>query len=442
MIASLVALAVSQAPTFDEILDDPSLKGCVVSACIRRLDGTIIFERNAGTRMVPASNQKLFSAAFAAEKLGPDYVSTTKFWRKPGRIVIDSPGDPMMTYAQLKQAGVQLAVKKGEPILVRQAYRPGTGPGWEADDLPNKYAAPVTAFTVDRGSFELWNNNGKPEYRPSAYNARISTSPGKRLSFKYNPNLGRASVRGRLPKTVSRLDTLALPDPDIAAALALGGKYQLTEIVPMEPPTLEIPTPPLRTILTDCLVKSDNQLAEHLLLKAAAPFATETPFTEASAKLKEFLVKEVGLAEGDLRPDDGSGLSRHNLATTRSLSQLLVWANQRRWGPELANWLAKPGFGTLTGRLEGVPFYGKTGTLDGVVSLSGYVNLPSGETICASVIVNHNVGASRPIRNQVDKFFRKIAEERAFGTKYVWRVQYEGDFSNESLSLTLADWAR
>lgn len=426
----------------DQILDNIGLKGCSISACVRRLDGTIVYERNGGLRLVPASNQKLFSAAFAADKLGADYVTETKFWRRPGRVVVDAPGDPLITYAQLRQIGVQLGVQKGEPILVRQAYRPGIGPGWEADDLANKYAAPVFAFTVDRGSYELWNANGKPEYRPYHYGAKATVAKRKGGLVRYNPSTGVASVRGPLPKAISRLDTLALVSPERAAALALGGKYEPTDRVPTDAPTYVYQSEPLRTMLTDCLVMSDNQLAEHLMLKAAGPFENEEVYPLAGERMKAFLVEKVKVDPTEVKPVDGSGLSRHNLATARSYSQLLAWARGQTWGREFDEWLVTPGKGTLRGRLDKVPFAGKTGTLSGVVSLSGYVKVGPDETLCVSVIVNGNMGPVKPVRDLVDLFMRKIAEEKLFGTEFVWRRKYEGNVPHPGATSASRNWLR
>jgi D-alanyl-D-alanine carboxypeptidase/D-alanyl-D-alanine-endopeptidase (penicillin-binding protein 4) len=70
---------------------------------------------------------------------------------------------------------------------------------------------------------------------------------------------------------------------------------------------------------------------------------------------------------------DGSGLSYANRVTARGILKLLWVADAAAWGPVLRDALATGGQGTLEDRLHGVRVRAKTGTLDGVSALSGWV---------------------------------------------------------------------
>jgi len=412
----------------DVILDDPKLSGAWVAAQVTTLDGTTVYQRNADRRMMPASNQKLLSNTFAFAKLGSAHRFQTRFWKVPEGIRVDAGGDPMLTFAQLTQAGKELGIKRDTAVYVRQAFTPRWGPSWEWDDLPNKYAAPVSVLTVDRGSFEIWAENGKAFFEPRAFGTLIVSIPGPgAATVEYQPTRRVAIVRGTLPKVRTRLDTLALPAPDRAAVEALGGTYARADAVPERAPDLVIVSPPLSEIAKECLERSDNNLAEQLLLAAAAvqgPLGDD-PYATASARLTAFLEGSVGASKGDFSPEDGSGLSRHNQVTARGLARLLVWSRKQSWGQVFEASLATPGVGTLNTRLLGSTFHGKTGTLHLASALSGYVKDRSGRLLAMSLVINHYGCSASEARKLQDRFVTEIESSSPEGTLFAPSAQHE-----------------
>lgn len=425
MLAAFLYLADLQSD-LDAILAAPALKNATVGAVVRRADGVLLYERNSRLRLVPASNQKLLTAAFALKRLGPDFAPRTRIWKLPDRIVVDSPGDPMMTYAQLIEARRQLGQRENLPVYVRQAYRPGIGPSWEWDDLPNKYAAPVTAFTVDRGSFALWSSGGQLEFRPASYGARAmrfeSRGPPQ---VRFDPTSMFAVVTGKLPDGSALLDTLALGAPDKAAGSLLGGPVLPAFEVPDTAPIVVLNGTPVGGIVKECLTRSDNNLAEHLLLMAAGSDGPlgDDPYVIARSRLRGFLVGDVGLDESEVSPSDGSGLSRHNFISASSIVRLLAWAQRQPSWPVWRAALPAAGSGTLTGRLAGSDFRGKTGTLDGASALSGYLRTTTGEELIVSLIFNNYPGTSAQARAIQDEFIRRLEK----GTELAAWARNESD---------------
>lgn len=401
-------LLVTLPPSLDSILNDPKLDGAVVSATVTDSEGRLLFERNSSMRVVPASNQKLLSAAYALYTLGPSYRPATKFWKERDRTVIDSPGDPLLSFGALVEARRRLRLNPLLPVTVHEAYRPGIPPSWEIDDLPNKYAAAVTAFTVDRGSFELWNMDGRPMFRPTDYGVKIERLPGAAFRIQYDPFERTVRITGDLPKAETRLDTLAIPRPDEAAAKLVGIRFLTTEDIPPRQPDLVIMGSPVGDMLRACLPPSDNNIAEHLLLIASKAHGTD-PYPQARSAMQSFLTGTVGLKKEDFNVFDGSGMSRHNLVTTRGIAGLLAWQNRQTSQGIWRNALAKPGIGTLTGRLQGVTFEGKTGSLDMVVALSGYVRGVDGRERIVSLVFNHFSATSNEVRSIADAFVKQVA---------------------------------
>src|SRR5579885_1831737 len=164
MLASLlVQLA---AKNLDAVLDDPALRGAVLGVCVLDSSGKELYSRNPDLRLIPASNQKLITGAYALHELGPSYQPTTRFWKTKDAVIVDSTGDPLLSHGDLIAIKGQLKIGRKRPVWIHSAYGPLIPPGWEQDDLRNKYAAPVSAFSVDRSSFELWSENGRLFYLP------------------------------------------------------------------------------------------------------------------------------------------------------------------------------------------------------------------------------------------------------------------------------------
>ncbi len=412
MLVALVFVAL-QSSALDALLDNPKLAGSLVSCTVADEQGRVLYERNADRRVMPASNMKLLSNTFALAQLGPEFRPETLIWKLSNKTIVKSNGDPMMTHDRLQQAAELLKLNKRLPVYVSQAYRPLVPDSWELDDLPNKYAAPVTAFTVDRGAVEIWSEGEKLSVEPFPYWLRPArgAKTGKRAVL-YDPIRRTLSVEGDLPKVRTRLDTLALDQPDAAAGSFLGRGIRQTSDVPTDIPSLVLHGPSIEETIKACLVNSDNNIAENLLLMAALKEGElgKDPYATARERLKKFLVTKVGLEPNDMRPFDGSGMSRHNLVTTRGIVKLLTWnLNQATKDVWLAA-LATSGAGTLKGRLSGVTFTGKTGTLDMVVALSGYVKTKENTTLTVSVILNNFICGEREARNIADDFINKLAD--------------------------------
>ncbi len=375
----------------DRILDNPKLDGATVAVTVTDLSGKNLYDHNGSMHVVPASNQKLLSSAFALWELGLDYKPQTSFWKMPDRLIVDSTGDPMMSYARLKEIQSQLGTRRDIPVYVHESYAPQIPDGWDYDDLPNKYAAPVCSFTFDRGAFAICSRHRRPVLVPESFGVKVHFHPtSDSLETRYNPITRRATVTGEMPKEDKVLDTLALPKPDEAAASILGRGFHPIPEAPATPPDLVVQGASSLEIVSACLPPSDNNLAENLLLLGAQKEGElgKHPYPLACKRLVDFLNHVVGIDRDDVHPFDGSGLSRHNYLTTRALAKLLAWGNTQEIGPAWRMAMVHSGKGTLGNRLKKIKFDGKTGSMDRVSSLSGYITTASGKTLVVSMVMN------------------------------------------------------
>lgn len=417
----MIALAIAAslfADSIQNVLDSPELAGAWVGVCVEAPDGRTLFERNADSRLMPASNEKMLSAVYAFERLGPDWKAHTRIWKTEKGVVVEAEGDPTLELETLREAKKKLGLSG--PVYVRQPYSPGIPAGWELDDLPNRYASPISAFTTGRAGFELVAENGRLVRPAPEYGLGVVRGSAKgEMKIVYDPLASTLRVSGKLPEKRTVIETLAQPNPAAAAARALGGEFRAyVGSLPSRKPDLVIESPTLAQLAKTCLENSDNILAEHLLLQAALSEGElgDDPYTVATDRLKDFLEKTVGVPVGSVRPSDGSGLSRHNLVTSRAICRILAYAQKRPYWEAFRTALAEPGEGTLRSRLAGIGFAGKTGSLDSVSALSGFLKRENGELWRVSVIINHTIAPASSIKQIENRLYEAMSRTDAFGT--------------------------
>lgn len=412
MLTSALLILGMQAPDaglqarIEEQLKDPILRGASVGILVADESGDPVFDFNSERRLIPASTQKVIATLYALWRLGPNHQPQTRFWRDKDSVTIDAPGDPTFTTALLREIRDKLG-GQAEVVHLRQAYNPGTHPSWEVGDLPNRYAAPVSAFTLDRGSFEVRAKGGQVEPLPEELGVELLLTANERAArAQYNYWGSRVRVTGKPPAQDGLIEAFALREPHKAAARFLGRLYVPEFHTPTRTPDHIHVGPRMMDLAKRCLEPSDNLFAENLLLMGAnrdGALPSEAPWTYASDQAEKFLQDVVRWQGPPAKVEDGSGLSRGNLVTARGLVDCLIWARSQPWAEEYRKALAEPGEGTLRTRLAGSSIHAKTGTLRRVTTLTGYVTDASGRLRVFAILVNNSGATALAQREWIDK---------------------------------------
>jgi D-alanyl-D-alanine carboxypeptidase/D-alanyl-D-alanine-endopeptidase (penicillin-binding protein 4) len=143
--------------------------------------------------------------------------------------------------------------------------------------------------------------------------------------------------------------------------------------------------------------------------------APGTSWEAGERAARAFLVR-IGVDAGPLRMVDGSGLSRQNRVTARLISDLLAAMSEHRYAKVFRESLPVGGVdGTLKKRLGAVKgrVWGKTGTIGGVRSLSGYAETVDGRTVAFSILCNDIKGDEEGFLKRIDAAAEAIVENRA-----------------------------
>ena len=184
-------------------------------------------------------------------------------------------------------------------------------------------------------------------------------------------------------------------------------------------------SPPLSEVAAKTMKPSQNLYTEIILRTLGERFGPvqenrdkilSGPKSSAEKGLevvKQFL-REAGIPEGSVEMYDGSGLSRHNLITASATVQLYAYMSRHRYAQAFRDALPIAGVdGTLSGRMKGTPAAGnlraKTGTINQVAALSGYVTTAAGERLVFSILVNNLPDDSGIRRSYIDEIAVMLA---------------------------------
>jgi D-alanyl-D-alanine carboxypeptidase/D-alanyl-D-alanine-endopeptidase (penicillin-binding protein 4) len=323
--------------------------------------------------------------------------------------------------------------------------------GWNAWDLTWWYAAPVSGLGFHDNSVDFQIAPGSAVDAPPAINwapdlglitfeNRARTVPAE-SSSTIGDNFFRSgagwSIRaegavplGKKPWT----ENVALPDPNLYAARALaaslarqgvsveGGAASTTDSLAYRTvrccgtPLLEYAGRPLPDIIFPILNSSQNWFAEMLLKILGRELQGDGSWRAGLDVERRFLIDSVRIDSTAFALEDGSGLAAGNLVTAHAFAQLLHYMHGHpKGGPFVAGLPHAGEPGSLLRRFGGTPLEGrviaKTGSIDRVNSLSGYIEARNGRTITFSVQANGHAVPYQQMLNQIDSVVVQIGRQ-------------------------------
>lgn len=345
----------------------------------------------------------------------------------------------------------------GDLIVDASAFDGAIIPGaWTFGNLNGTSAPPTGAFVVAEGLFRVGVTAGAAEGEPvrvepaapagvvPVLNRAITAAEGARVSVSTSRGpwsdtlrvTGGIAIGGegqnlRLPMTDPvRFTAHAFADALRARGIAIDGMVRIVtdpaeaaavrnghiDGASLALPVREITawtSPPMSEIVAAILGPSQNWMAEQLVRTLGAERGTIGSWNAGLGVQRRFLFGAVGIDSAALRMNDGSGMSPQNLVTPEAVVQLLDYARTAPWGAVFRSAMAKPNQpGTLSGRLRALEgrVEGKTGTLNSVNALSGYVRTRDGRELIFSILSNASGLGSGPVVEAIDKLVLTLAE--------------------------------
>ena len=438
----------------------------IVAIDIRDLDTSrVLFERNSTRNVKPASTMKLFTTAAAldAEGRGGATPATTveSAGRLDGRgrllgdVYLVGRGDPNLSdrfdrpgeknpfdqlAADIRASGITRIEGRlwGYDGLFSDETIPD---GWTADDLVWEYGAEVSALSAFDNSLRLRIEAGEREgdstqlsvQPPTDFlrieNRSVTGAAGSEAKVSLSRSLGsrRIVILGRLPLSGEAwTGAVAVPEPALfattllAEALARHGVSIRDDVRTSREPLPDSLRPlasvrgPAVSEQIKVVNKESQNLHAEILLRRLGLGAFKDASVESSLRARERFLRGRGVRLGEPAMYDGSGLSRSDLVTARAEVDLLSAMAKHPSAGTFKDSLPIAGVdGSLKRRMVGTKaqarVFAKTGSLNHVNALAGYVDAVSGRHFVFAMIVNHYTRPSREVTDAMDEICALLA---------------------------------
>jgi serine-type D-Ala-D-Ala carboxypeptidase/endopeptidase (penicillin-binding protein 4) len=424
----------------------------------------VLYAKNSRRLYTPASNNKILTVAAALTQLGPDYRFKTQVLADgpiidgvlKGDLIVVGFGDPSSSSrilpkdpfrafrtwaANLKQKGIRAIA--GNIIGDGASFEEiSYGQGWAWDDLPEGYAAPVSALQFNENliSLEIAPGSKPGEFAsikmsPLAQyltvdNRLVTASAGglTRIDIERSHSGEEIAIRGSLSEKNSVIDR--------SVAVQLPIRYYLSALKQvLSEEGIDVSccdikerrnvrsqsssllwtqsSPPLSELVVPLLKMSLNLATETLARVLGLERRSEGSFAKGKEVVEETL-EQMGIHKESYSYSDASGLSRMNLVSADSLIRILGHMNRSPHFSLFYDALPIAGVdGTLAARMKGTRaennVHAKTGTLTHVSSLSGYVRTADKEMLAFSIIANNFLVEKEEAERMQDRALLRLA---------------------------------
>jgi D-alanyl-D-alanine carboxypeptidase/D-alanyl-D-alanine-endopeptidase (penicillin-binding protein 4) len=398
--------------------------------------GEILYERQADELLNPASVTKIVTSALALARLGPEHRFATDVLAAvepdgeilKGDLFVRGSGDPKLVTETMYKlasnvAALGLREVRGNLVVDDSAFdAERRGPGWDQDDSDRPYQAPAGAASVNFNALEVLVYPGRKVGAP----ARVLTDPStsyvrienhaRTVAARGKTRIRARSVAGRDRNVLRVRGTIARDHPGWSTwrkvdhpplyfgvlfqemlrrvGVTVRGKARHGKVPARSDLLTRVRSPQLATLLTDLNKFSQNFMAEQVLKAVGAHVSGRPGSWKNGALAAQAFLEEIGIPRGSYVFRNGSGLNDVNRMSARQVVRVLV-AMLRRFpvAAEFLSSLAVAGAdGSVKRRLGARDLYRrlrvKTGWLNGVSGLAGYVETRDRRTLAFALLIN------------------------------------------------------
>jgi len=371
-----------------------------------------IFEYQADRYFTPASNTKIFTL-FASLNILGDSIPGLRYDISGDSLVFRGTGDPGFLYHNVHSSTKVFSFLKssGKKLFYAQPnfYSSAFGPGWAWDDYNDYYSPERSPFPVYGNIFTYDFTRSQNQAAPTffkRYNLGTTPSEQNAVIRERDANNFRVGI-----SATAKAKKQEIPFHTSAAMVtSLLADTLHMRVSPIEAPQYRGSTTlfsmPADSLYRVMMQESDNFIAEQLLLVCSGVIS-DSLNTEIAIRytMRNYLA--------DLKDKpvwvDGSGLSRYNLFTPRSVVQLwykiYTLVPSKRLFPLLATG-GKPGTLANWFKSDQAYLFGKTGSLSNNHCLSGYLITKSGKTLIFSFMNSNFTTPTADVRKNMQEILQ------------------------------------
>lgn len=426
------------------LLKNESLQNALVGISLYDpAEKKFIYNYQGDKYFVPASNTKIITCYAAMKYLG-DSLAGLHYEEGPDAITLVPTGDPTLLHRDFsKQPVIDFLKSTNRPlqIIYKNWQENALGAGWSWGDYNASYSVERSPLPV-YGNFVTWvqeaneqsNAENILDKTPFTYSipevnwkVRFTSDTTRRSFYVQRDRAGNVyhitqsqekkreqdvpfvtnglqSALELLPDTIRK--TIELSEAEMVVGPIRSRDRQQAAYTGYQG-IRTIFSQPTDSMLKPMMHRSDNFFAEQSLLMVSEALLGVMDVD----KVTDTLLK-TDLADLPHKPRwaDGSGLSRYNLFTPQDFVKVLDKMEQEFGMDRIKNLFPTGGRGTLGSyyKQDSGYIYAKTGSLSGVLALSGYLYTNTNKRLIFSVLVNNHNGNAAAIRRQVETFLVNV----------------------------------
>ena len=419
-----------------ELLEQPGIQSAQVGISLYDpAKAAYLYNWQENKYFIPASNTKLFTLYAGMKYLGDSLVGI-RYRQTDTAVFVVPSGDPTLLHPDFpRQPVIGFLQKTKKNIYLTETNwqdRP-LGRGWAWDDYNDDYMSERSPLPV-YGNLIRWIQDSASASFYSIpdinWDVRFTTDTLKKTFFvrrDFNKNAfeitegkgrneerrvpfitdGVASATVLLKDTIGR--TIFISSGNAASgSSASAARGQSGH--PPHTPLQVIHSQPTDSLLRPMMYRSDNFFAEQTLLMVS----NERLGVMNDARIIDTLLKN-DLRELPQKPlwVDGCGLSRNDLFTPKDFVWLLDKMKNEFGLARMKGILPTGGTGTLASyyQQDSGYIFAKTGSLSGVVALSGYLITKKDHLLIFSVLINNHTAGATAIRKKIEKLIEMVREK-------------------------------
>ena len=350
--------------------------------------GKILFSKNAGENLIPASTLKILTALFAMETLGPDFRFSTEFYQDAAsNLIIKGYGDPLLISEVVKEIAETLKTKISTyaDLVLDDSYfaNPLAIPGVTSSLQP--YDAPNGALCVNFNTVNFRRNTDGTYASAEAQTPLLPfVMPKVKASKLKKGRIIFSQKRHEITLYAGHLFRHFLAE----AGIDPKGRIRLGRVQPGTDRLIYRHRSrfTLAEVVSRLMAHSNNFAANQMLIAAGAKISNPPgTLDKGVAAAKNFAARRLGIH--NLEIVEGSGISRKNRISAEEMLVVL-----RAFEPHHR----------LLRYEDGVYF--KTGTLYGISTRAGYIAHDDGRLFPFAVFLNTQGKSAETIVSDIRKW--------------------------------------
>lgn len=395
----------------EDVLDAAALKTAHVGISIYdAASGKYLYNYQGDKYFVPASNTKI-PTCYAAMKYLGDSIVGLRYFVNDTVISIQPSGDPTFLHSDYKNQPVFDLLKKYKRVhILSNVFTDFLGSGWSWNDYQEYYMAQRSDLPIYGNITRFkWVSKDSVNVIPATFSSKTSFVPGQ---INGGMDISRDWEENNFHVFAGSQKTAEVPFRPVIGVVAELLKDTLkaqVDVAIFEKATNEkkVYSQPTDSLLKPMMHRSDNFFAEQSLMMVS----NERLGVMNDARIIDTLLK-TDFKDLPQKPRwvDGSGLSRYNLFTPQDFVAILGKMKTEFGMERIKTIFATGGTGTISSyyKADSGYIYAKTGTLSGVVALSGFLYTKKGKQLIFSVLVNNHQASATEVRRAVEKFLQGV----------------------------------